>query len=274
MGETRFPLSSDQLELLLQFEATASLGDLARQVRRDPSVVSRNLQRLAQDAPVLAKQEGRWRITPAGREINSRTRVFLAEIAKLASAIPRVDAIPERAALMIVNAQQAFVSSARGAMSPVAAPANMVAILAAWRRRGWPILHARHLSSVATSAFHPGAASAAFIKELAPGSGEIVIAKSTASAFNGTALAGHLELDGIESLVLIGYTANVCVDATAQSARDLGYATFVVSDATAMFDIVGPDGKVFEATRTQEALMANLHATGVTIVQTDVALRA
>ena len=44
----RFPLSSDQLELLLAFEAARSPAHLVEIVRRDGSVVSRNLQRLAE----------------------------------------------------------------------------------------------------------------------------------------------------------------------------------------------------------------------------------
>ena len=41
---------------------------------RDPSVLSRQLQKLAEAAPVLEKQNGRWQINKMGRTINNWTR--------------------------------------------------------------------------------------------------------------------------------------------------------------------------------------------------------
>ena len=69
-----FGLTSEQCELLLSFELTGSLVQLATLVRRDVSVVSRALQKIAQTVPVLEKQQGKWRLSPLGREINNWTR--------------------------------------------------------------------------------------------------------------------------------------------------------------------------------------------------------
>ncbi len=70
----RFPLSSEQCELLLAFETHGSVFSLAEVFARDVSVMSRQLQKLAQQAPVLEKQQGKWRLTPLGRQINQWTR--------------------------------------------------------------------------------------------------------------------------------------------------------------------------------------------------------
>ncbi len=59
MSYLRFALTSEQLELLLAFENATSLGHLAELIARDPSVVSRNLQRVAESYPVLKKVKGR-----------------------------------------------------------------------------------------------------------------------------------------------------------------------------------------------------------------------
>ncbi|MBK7962468.1 MAG: hypothetical protein IPK04_15535 [Bdellovibrionales bacterium] len=55
VNRLKLPLNSDQLELLLAFENTKGLGHLAEVMARDQSVVSRNLQRIAEDYPVLKK---------------------------------------------------------------------------------------------------------------------------------------------------------------------------------------------------------------------------
>lgn len=69
-----FGLSSDHCELLLAFEETGSLSALATLVGRDISVVSRQLQKIAQTLPVLEKIQGKWRLTPLGRQVNQWTR--------------------------------------------------------------------------------------------------------------------------------------------------------------------------------------------------------
>jgi DNA-binding transcriptional LysR family regulator len=69
-----FGLSSEQCELLVAFESAGSLGGLARVMGKDVSVISRQLQRLARAAAVLEKRQGKWRLTPLGRQINGWTR--------------------------------------------------------------------------------------------------------------------------------------------------------------------------------------------------------
>jgi nicotinamidase-related amidase len=40
--------------------------------------------------------------------------------------------------------------------------------------------------------------------------------------------------------VLVGFTANDCIEATARDSFEKGFNTYVVGDATAMFDFVLP----------------------------------
>ncbi len=264
----RFPLSSEQLNLLMSFEAAGgSLVRLADTVRRDASVVSRNLQRLAEDAPVLEKSAGKWRLTPAGRRVNELSRQFLGALGGALGGA--VDAAEARRALVIINAQQALCDPARTDRSNPGAEANLARLLAFWRRARRPLVHVKHVSPRAESPFHPSKATAAFLAGLEPHGGEWVVEKPGASAFSAGHFAADLRDRGIEALVLAGFTANECVDATAKQARDLGFAVEVVGDATAMFDVVGPDGRVFPSERTQDALLASLHAGGAAVIGTD-----
>ena len=260
----RFPLSSDQLDLLLTFEAAeGNLGRLSAGMLRDASVVSRNLTRLGSDAPVVEKVDGKWRLTAAGRRVNELSRAFIAD---LGATLTAADA---RRALVIINAQQALADPTRANRSNPGAEARLVRLLDFWRSARRPLAHVKHVSADRDSPFHPTKASAAFLPGLAPLAGEWVVEKPGASAFSAPTFAAALRDRGIDALVLAGFTANECVDATAKQARDLGFAVEVVSDAVAMFDLVGPDGVVHPSERTQAALLASLHAGGARILRTD-----
>lgn len=69
-------------------------------------------------------------------------------------------------------------------------------------------------------------------------------------------------------IILTGFTANECIDATARQASDLGFSTYVVADATATFDFHGDDGKLFKADRVHRLILANLQALFAKVVET------
>lgn len=73
------------------------------------------------------------------------------------------------------------------------------------------------------------------VDELSPERNELVINKTTASAFNSTGFDGVLRKMGIESLIFAGVLTNSCVVATATDAADRWYKCIVAEDATATF---------------------------------------
>jgi DNA-binding transcriptional LysR family regulator len=79
MQPNRYNLSSDHCELLLDFEEAGSLARLAELKKRDLSVVSRQIQKLAHTQPVLEKREGRWIITPIGKQVSQWIRKSIQE---------------------------------------------------------------------------------------------------------------------------------------------------------------------------------------------------
>lgn len=72
-----------------------------------------------------------------------------------------------------------------------------------------------------------------FCEELAPGDGDQVVVKKSASAFHGTGLAEHLDGLGVDTVLLAGLTTSGCVRATAVDAVSCGYRVGVIRDATA-----------------------------------------
>ena len=74
------------------------------------------------------------------------------------------------------------------------------------------------------------------IPELAPIPGELVINKTSRSAFNSTAIERVLRNLGIETLIVAGVTTSSCIDTTARDAADRGFQPVIVEDATAEHD--------------------------------------
>src|ERR671916_521545 len=74
------------------------------------------------------------------------------------------------------------------------------------------------------------------VDELEPQDGELVISKVRYDAFYGTHLDHFLRLWGVDTLVLCGTVANICVHYTAASAALRWYRVIVPKDATSALD--------------------------------------
>jgi nicotinamidase-related amidase len=148
------------------------------------------------------------------------------------------------------------------------AEANIARLLAAWRASGRPIYHIRHDSTEAQSAYRPGQPGNDFKPEAQPLPGETVIAKRTNSAFIGTDLERRLRAAGHESLVVVGVITNNSVEATVRMAGNLGFDTWVVSDATFTFDKPLLDGRTMPAEDVHALSLANMDGEYASVVDT------
>jgi nicotinamidase-related amidase len=106
-----------------------------------------------------------------------------------------------------------------------------------------------------------------------PYSGEPVIQKNVNSAFIGTDLEARLKQNGLKTVVLAGLVTDHCVSTTARMAGNLGFDTYVVSDATATFDRVGPDGRQYKADDIQAINLASLSEEFATVIDTEALLK-
>jgi nicotinamidase-related amidase len=145
---------------------------------------------------------------------------------------------------------------------------NIARLQRAWRQSGRPIIHVQHLSKQPQSPLRPGQPGAEIKDEVRPLPGEPVVQKSVNSAFIGTNLEADLRQRGLTTLVITGLQTNMCVSTTARMAGNLGFITYVVSDATATFDNTGPDGKRYGAELLHDVALADLHGEFATVVDT------
>jgi len=137
-----------------------------------------------------------------------------------------------------------------------AAVGPIAALLAAWRARGWPVLHTRECHRPDLSDCPPakrergapalrigepgpmgrlliaGEVGAEIIPALAPAPGEWVVDKPGKGMFWATGLHGRLQAAGITQLVFTGVTTEVCVQTSMREANDRGYECLLVEDAT------------------------------------------
>lgn len=264
MGRQIFPLSSDQLELLLTFGESTGLAALAESMGRDPSVISRGLQKIAEDYPVLVKVKGRWELTPLGYQVNASTKEAITSyqqlLAKETQSKPDKKHLSNRSLLIIINAQVGLLDATQPGRNNTEAEKNISKLLNYWRAQKRPVIHVKHVSDNTGSIFYRKSSGCELLPGLQAVDDEVVIEKTKSSAFSETELEARLKELEPENLVLVGFTANECIDATARDASSLGFESYVVGDATAMFDVRSSDGKLLKAERIHRLTLANINA--------------
>lgn len=175
--------------------------------------------------------------------------------------------------LILIDIQKGFDDPKWGARNNPSAEAVAARLLAHWRRQHWPVFHVRHDSSTATSPLHPDREGNEFKEIIQPVAGESVIRKRVNSAFIGTNLHEELKRANVDEVVFVGLTTPHCVSTSARMAGNLGYRTFVVSDATAAFAWSAHDGTKVSAEDMHFHALAALHGEFATVIGSEDLLR-
>jgi nicotinamidase-related amidase len=149
------------------------------------------------------------------------------------------------------------------------AETHIVRLLETWRDQQWPIIHIQHRSRFASSPLHPTKPGYALKAQVHPLPGETLLTKQVNSAFIGTSLETLLRQRQITTLVVTGLTTNHCVETTVRMAGNLDFFTYLVSDATATFDRVGPDGRLYRAEYIHAVSLTSIHGEFAQVVTTN-----
>lgn len=139
------------------------------------------------------------------------------------------------------------------------AEANQLALLDAWRSAGRPVAFTCHDSRQAHSPLKLGLPTGAQKPGFEIASGEIVVRKDVNSGFVGTALEVALRRARVTRLVIAGFFTNICVETTARMAGNLGFDSYLVHDACATTNRVGPDGTDHDPELLHAVSVANVH---------------
>jgi nicotinamidase-related amidase len=121
------------------------------------------------------------------------------------------------------------------------AVAEMVPVIAAARAAGAPVVYphvapkgaldAGRTGTKIPSLMEVGGRGYAFVDEVAPHDGDLLIPKRHPSAFFGTALVSHLIDFGVDSVILLGCTTSGCIRATAVDAFAYNFHCAVAEEA-------------------------------------------
>lgn len=146
---------------------------------------------------------------------------------------------------------------------------NAGRLLNYWRKNNWPIFHVKHNSTSEKSPLREGKPGNEIKDIVKPMGDEPVFEKNVNSAFIGTDLENQLKNKGIKKLIIVGLTTEHCISTSTRMAANLGFETYLITDATAAFDKTGRDGKKYPAELVHEIEMANLHGEFATVMNTD-----
>ena len=168
---------------------------------------------------------------------------------------------PARTALVIIDVQEDFVSPAGAAghwgidLGIFEPPLKKIeALIDAARAKGVTLTYVRVVSreeadSDALKLLHQrkgrppqalaicrAGTSGVDYYRIKPEAGDMEIEKSLYSSFYGTDLDAQLKGKGINTLVVVGFTTECCVDSTVRDAFHHNYNVFVVADACAAYE--------------------------------------
>jgi nicotinamidase-related amidase len=171
------------------------------------------------------------------------------------------------AALIIIDAQNEYVTGRLPLDGVNAALGNIAALLKAARAAGAPVIHVMQRGRPG-GLFDPEGDTFKLAPQAAAGAGEAIVEKPLPNAFAKTNLQQVLEGTGRKSLVIAGFMTHMCVSATTRSALDHGYAATVVSDAVATRPLPDPlGGADLTAAQIHRTALAELNDRFATIAR-------
>ena len=182
-----------------------------------------------------------------------------------------VTASPARfadAAVIVIDAQNEYVTGRLPLEGVVAALDNIATLLSAARNAGAPVVHIVQRGR-ASGLFDPASDAFGIAPQAMPFPGERVIEKPLPNSFAKTDLHAALQETGRNELIIAGFMTHMCVSATARAALDLGYRTTVIADAMATRALPDPlGGSDLPAAMVHRATLAALADRFVTVAST------
>ena len=176
--------------------------------------------------------------------------------------------INNNTALILVDVQKAFLDKDYPGFKRNNINAERVCglILNKWRELNLPVIHIRHSSTNPDSKLHESKPGFLFNDHVIPLKSETVLTKKVNSGFIGTNLSGILNDLNVTSLVFVGMTTNHCISTTVRMSGNLGYQTYLISDATAAYNTLGLNGEMIDCEIIYNTSLANLSEEFATIL--------
>ncbi|HBE72732.1 MAG TPA: isochorismatase [candidate division Zixibacteria bacterium] len=136
-------------------------------------------------------------------------------------------------ALLVIDMQEHYLGIPGARDSFMSAAWWINRAIALFRAKGYPVIDVRHTDKA--EGFVPGAKGYQTHPDIKLEPGDLKVDKERGSAFAGTGLDGKLRDMGVDTVVITGFCSEFCVLSTCRGAKDLGFKTILLRDATASF---------------------------------------
>lgn len=178
-----------------------------------------------------------------------------------------------KTALIIVDLQKDYFQGGKWQLEGTeAAAANAARLLSAFRAKGLPVVHVRHVFANADAPFFaPGSSGAEVHPLVAERPGEAVLIKQQINSFRDTELKQVLEQAGVSQVLICGAMSHMCIDAVTRAAHDFGYSCAVAHDACATLALEF-NGVSVPASQVHAAYMAALAFAYANVASTETLL--
>ena len=127
------------------------------------------------------------------------------------------------------------------------------------RAAGILVVVIQHDSPAGAPAFAVGSEGWELFGEVADRHRDVLLHKTLPSAFAGTDLERRLRDHGVDTVTVVGYMTQHCVDSTARQAMHLGFRVEILSDATGTLGYANDAGRA-DARQLHETQLTGLHA--------------
>jgi len=174
----------------------------------------------------------------------------------------------DHTALLVIDLQNGIDDIATGPRNHPDCEQNVKALIEAWRSATRPIVFVRHDNLAEDSPFRPGQSGNDFKPEVT-GEPDLLVVKQTSSAFHGEPdLHAWLQEQQVDRIAVVGAQTNYCCEAAVRSARDLGYKSLFVFDATYTFGEPAYGGGTLTADELSRATATVLEGSFAEVVMT------
>ncbi len=166
--------------------------------------------------------------------------------------------LPYNSALLVIDVQNSCNAPIEGGnRNNPEMERNIVRLEREWRTSGRPVFRVQH----------------DLVTPESP-KGETILHPRRHETVFGSRLEADLWQQGVSTLVIVGLATDRCISTAARMATSLGFKAYVVSDATATFDRIGPDGRRYRAEDMHAVALAGLNGEFATIVDTQTVMRS
>jgi nicotinamidase-related amidase len=178
-------------------------------------------------------------------------------------------------ALIVIDAQNEYITGALPIAHPplsTSLPAISAAADAA-RAEGAPLILVQHIEDDEAPVFARGSEGTALHPVVAGREPDLLVTKSSVSAFPGTVLESWLRENAVDTVTIAGYMTQHCCAGTARDAAELGFTVEFLSDATGTLALENEAGAI-AADVLHASVLVTMQSEFAAVATTDEWIRA